>query len=320
MDSITHIVLGAALGELILRKKTGNKGAILGAIIATIPDLDVLLVPFFDDYQKLSIHRGYSHSILFCLVAAMVLAMWLKRISWTKKVSRLALFSFSFLALITHVLLDVFTPYGTQLFLPFNNARVTLDNITVIDPVYTIPILIGLLVSWNVIKIKRFRIFANKMGLLLSSSYLIFTLLNKQLVNERFDKALQKNNIRYSSMMTVPVTAGSIKWYAVAKSDSTIYIGDLNILKKDQNIAFEKFPINKQLLNYIDDDLALRMRWFAKEFYVVNEYKGKLVLYNLQCDMQGIRHYPNYKAPTVFYFEFDKNKGKTKEYKTGFHK
>jgi len=47
MDSITHIVLGAALGELILRKKTGNKGAILGAIIATIPDLDVLLVPFF---------------------------------------------------------------------------------------------------------------------------------------------------------------------------------------------------------------------------------------------------------------------------------
>lgn len=319
MDSITHIVLGAALGELILRKKTGNKGVILGAIIATIPDLDVLLVPFFDDYQKLSIHRGYSHSILFCLVAAMALAMWLKRISWTKEVSLLVLFSFSFLALITHVLLDVFTPYGTQLFLPFNNIRVTLDNITVIDPVYTIPLLMGLLVSWNVVKIKRFRVFANKMGLLLSSSYLIFTLLNKQLVNERFDRALAKNNIRYSSMMTVPVTAGSIKWYVVVKTDSNIYIGNLNILKKDKNIAFEKFAINEQLLNYIDDDLAARMRWFAKEFYIVNEYKGKLVLYNLQCDMQGVRHFPNYNAPTAFYFEFDKNKGKTKEYKTGFH-
>ena len=73
MDSITHIVLGAALGELFLRKKIGNKGAILGAIIATIPDLDILFVPFFDDYQKLVIHRGYSHSILFCLLSAIII-------------------------------------------------------------------------------------------------------------------------------------------------------------------------------------------------------------------------------------------------------
>lgn len=319
MDSITHIVLGAALGELILRKRTGNKGAILGAIIATIPDLDILLLPFFDDYQRIVIHRGYTHSLLFCLLAAMALSIWLKWISWTKDVSRPVLFLFSFLALITHLLLDVFTPYGTQLFLPFSNARVTFDNITVIDPIYTIPILVGLLISWNIIKIKRFRSFANKAGLLISLCYLLFTLINKQLVNKQFDKALAISNIQYSSMMTVPVTAGSIKWYAVAKTDSAIYIGNLNILKMNEGISFEKFDINEHLLNYIDDDLAVRMRWFAKDFYVVNEYKGKLVLYNLQCDMQGVRYYQDYKAPTAFYFEFDKNRGKTKEYETGFH-
>lgn len=47
MDSITQAVLGAAIGERILGKRIGNKGAVLGAIVATIPDLDVLLLPFY---------------------------------------------------------------------------------------------------------------------------------------------------------------------------------------------------------------------------------------------------------------------------------
>ena len=61
MDSITQAALGAALGEAILGKRLGRKGAIAGAIIATIPDLDVLITPLFNDFDKISIHRGYSH-------------------------------------------------------------------------------------------------------------------------------------------------------------------------------------------------------------------------------------------------------------------
>ena len=62
MDSLTQATLGAAIGEALLGKKIGNKGAILGAIIATIPDLDVALKPFYSGLQNISIHRGYSHS------------------------------------------------------------------------------------------------------------------------------------------------------------------------------------------------------------------------------------------------------------------
>jgi len=50
MDSLTQAALGAAVGEAVLGKKIGNKAAVVGAIIATIPDLDVLLLPFFDDF------------------------------------------------------------------------------------------------------------------------------------------------------------------------------------------------------------------------------------------------------------------------------
>ena len=147
MDSLTQAALGAAVGEAILGKKIGHKAAILGAIGGTIPDLDVFLTPFFTPFQNISIHRGYSHSILFCILGAFLFAYILSKIKWTKEQSYWRLWLFSFYALFTHVLLDTFTSFGTQLFLPFTNWRVSFDSISIIDPVYTIPLLLGVLGS-----------------------------------------------------------------------------------------------------------------------------------------------------------------------------
>jgi inner membrane protein len=73
MDSITQGVLGAAIGEAILGKKIGSKGAIIGAIVATIPDLDVILYLFYSKFEMLSIHRGFSHSIVFSILGTLAL-------------------------------------------------------------------------------------------------------------------------------------------------------------------------------------------------------------------------------------------------------
>jgi len=64
MDSRTQAILGAAVGEAVLGERIGNKAAVLGAIGGTIPNLDVVLLPFFNDLERISIHPGYSHSIL----------------------------------------------------------------------------------------------------------------------------------------------------------------------------------------------------------------------------------------------------------------
>jgi len=64
MDSITQAALGAAIGEATLGTKIGRKGALIGAVVASIPDLDVLLTPFYDELQKVSIHRGYSQALI----------------------------------------------------------------------------------------------------------------------------------------------------------------------------------------------------------------------------------------------------------------
>ena len=79
MDSLTHIVIGAAIGELVLGKKLGNKAMLWGAIAATIPDLDVVCGPFVDPVRKIEMHRGVTHSLLFILAFTPLAAFWTKR-------------------------------------------------------------------------------------------------------------------------------------------------------------------------------------------------------------------------------------------------
>lgn len=78
MDSLTQIVLGAAVGEVVLGKKIGNKAMLWGAIAGTIPDLDVYQSLFYDKLTANELHRGFSHSILFSIIFAPLLA-WLAR-------------------------------------------------------------------------------------------------------------------------------------------------------------------------------------------------------------------------------------------------
>src|SRR5688572_5158489 len=79
MDSLTQMVLGAAVGELVLGRKVGNKAILWGAIAGTIPDLDVLSSLFLDDLRANEVHRGVTHSLLFSLVAAPLFGRWIKR-------------------------------------------------------------------------------------------------------------------------------------------------------------------------------------------------------------------------------------------------
>ncbi|NNF36089.1 MAG: metal-dependent hydrolase [Saprospiraceae bacterium] len=303
MDSITQAVLGASIGEVLLGKKIGNKAPALGAMIATIPDLDILLTPLYDPLEKISLHRGLSHSILFCFIGAFLFSWILGNIKWTGLQSYKDRWMLTFLALFTHVMLDTFTAYGTQLFLPITDWRVGFDSISIIDPVYTVPLLGGLFLSLFLSSKSVVRkSLPNKIGLILSSVYLLFTLVNKQHVNQEFKSQLADQNIQNSDLLTVPVKIGYIHWYGVAKNSTSLHIGQYSVLGKN-SIQFQSFPINDHLLEKMDDKLVDRMKWFAKGFYTVAESNGKIRIYNMQCDMQGVRQYGDYSAPTAFYFE-----------------
>ena len=318
MDSITQAALGAAIGQAVLGKKIGSKAAILGAIVATIPDLDVALYLFYDKFEMLSIHRGYSHSILFSVMGAFLIAYILQRIKWTKKVSYTRLLLFTWLALFTHMLLDAFTAYGTQLFLPFSDDRFGFDSINVVDPLYTLPLLIGLLLTLFVYQSKPSKAIYNYIGLAVSTCYLLCTLGIKNHVNNHFKAELAEQNIAYKSLLTMPVGIAGINWYGVAKSDEGIYMHKYAMLG-DLKLPFEYFPVNEYLLDEVNPIAAQKMRWFAKGFYSVVEDGEKIRIYNLQVDMRGIVQGEPERAPTAGYFEITPHSDGSFDFGSGAH-
>ena len=318
MDSITQATLGAALGQAILGNKIGGKAAVIGAVIATIPDLDVVLLPLFDHLQRISIHRGFSHSIVFSLLGAFLIAFFLSKIKWTSQFTLKRLILFTWLVLFTHILLDAFTTYGTQLFLPFSDYRVSFDSINIVDPFYTAPLLLGVITTIYIQQKKSTRNAANNFGIILSSLYLLFTLGHKKLVTTSIKSQLASQNIPYSSIKTIPVGVGNVNWYGVAKSEETLYIGQYSS-RKQNSIDFHSFPINNDLLDKVNQQLASKLKWFSQNYYTVAEFNGHVRLYNLQCDMQGIRTYGEYKAPTAFYFEITTHSDGSYNLTTGMH-
>jgi len=132
--------------------------------------------------------------------------------------------------------------------------------------------------------------------------YLLFTLANKQQIEQVFNEQLAVKNIPFFRLLTVPVAIGNTTWYGVAKDKTHLHIGKYAMLD-DNEIQFNSFPINNQLLDGLDEYLVDRMKWFAQGFYTVAEREGKIRIYNMQCDMQGVRNFGDYIGPTAFYYE-----------------
>lgn len=137
MDSLTQAVLGAAIGEAGYRHRLGGRAVVFGAICGTLPDLDVI-VGGVDPWLYLLHHRGVTHSLLTLPVAAVPIGALAAKLSGVGRPRDWI--ACAFWALITHPLLDVFTAYGTQLLAPLSDHRFAIDGVSIIDPVYTLPL------------------------------------------------------------------------------------------------------------------------------------------------------------------------------------
>ncbi len=310
LDSLTQAILGASVGEVYLGKKLGNRAAIAGAILATIPDLDVILYAWHDHYEMLSIHRGYSHSLVGSLAGATGLTFILNRFKGFKDVQFGRLWVFTWLALITHILLDLFTGFGTQFLLPFSNMRLGLDSINIIDPIYTLPLLVGLILSLRVNNETPHRSRYNRWGFWISTSYLLMTLGFKHYIQSTFEQQLNTQKIQHMDILTLPVGIGSIYWYGVARTEDQVYLQKYSLLKGAVS-QMNTFPINEEFLDGIDPQMAECMRWFAKGFYTVEKVGDHIRVFNLQVDMRGPVSNHGHLSPTKGYFELANKAGES---------
>jgi len=283
MDSLTQIVLGAAVGEVILGRKLGNKAMLLGALGGTIPDLDVIYSFFNDDpIRQLEVHRAYSHSVLTHFLLSVPFA-WLSQ-KWNKqKITFGTWYLFWFTCLFTHSLLDCCTTYGTQLLLPFTNYQVAFNNISVIDPIYTIPFLLILAVC---LFIKRENPLRRKFlwtSITVSSIYLIFTFGLKFVVHDKFKNSLRSENIEYSELNSTPTILNSILWSAIAYNDSVLYLSEYSFLKADEKITWIPYTRNLQLLPTYDSRALQTLKWFSDGNYFIKPVSSDTIeFYNVK--------------------------------------
>lgn len=248
MDSITQAVLGAAVGEAILGKKAGNKALLWGAALGTLPDLDVIPGQFMETVARISFHRGFSHSLLFAISFAPFAGWLIQKIHKKEQANWFDWAKLFFWVIVTHIILDCFTTWGTQVFWPLD-YRVAWNTIFVIDPLYTLPFLF--FVIWLMFKPKMsiFRRRLGMIGLMVSSAYLLITVVNKQMANNAFENALNAQNIDYLRYNTKPTPLNSILWSATVETENGFYEGYYSLLDDNKNIRFNFIEKNHHLVD-----------------------------------------------------------------------
>ncbi len=285
MDSVTQIVLGAAVGEAVLGKKIGNKAIVLGAIAGTISDLDVIANYFTDTVSALEIHRGFTHSIVFAVVFGLLFG-WLLSL-WDKRATLKQWSWFWFLCFVTHPLLDAHTTWGTQLFWPFD-LRLAYKNIFVIDPLYTLPFLVFLILAMfqkrGSVKRRKF----NNLGLIISSGYMLITIILKGITFYKFETALKEQNIIYTALQNKPSPMNTILWTANVETENAFLIGDYSFFDS-QPIQFSSHPKNHDVLgNLRKEDKVQRLIKITQGWYTVSERADGIYLNDLRFGMMSV--------------------------------
>lgn len=193
MDSITHITLGACIGEAALGKQTGKKALLLGAVAQSLPDVDVVASLWLSPTENLLVYRGLTHSFLFEVIAAVLLSLIVRKMIWSQEIVFSKLFFFFCLQIWLHDLLDTCNAYGTGLFEPFSHQRFLFHLLFVADPFFSISFVFAsmalLILRKDNPKRKRWIL----IGLLPASLYFFHAILNKQLVKEQVKKSLRLN-------------------------------------------------------------------------------------------------------------------------------
>lgn len=286
MDSVTQIALGAAVGGAVAGRSAGWRAFAWGAAVGTMPDLDV-----FHDYgspvANFTWHRGYTHSLFIQTLAAPLLALPIRYLNRHGDTGYPRWLAVVWLVLITHTLLDAFTIYGTQLWLPFMDRPVGLGSIFIIDPLYTLPLVIGIAAAirfrddWH--RARRW----NAIGLTLASLYLLWTVLAQQWMENRASQAVAEAELPVERMLATPTAVNSVLWRIVAVGEEAHWEA-LHPVWSRQPIRFREYPRDPELLDDIEDNSAVRrLQYFTRGFYSVNERDGTVVISDLRMGQVG---------------------------------
>lgn len=280
MDSLTQAALGAVVGERVIGRSLGRRAMLWGAVVGTLPDLDILAYPFLDPPGQLYWHRGLSHSLLGMLVGAPLLA-WLLWLWWQRRglhrqrdgfppTFGRVLF-FTGLNFATHVLIDCFTVYGTQLFDPVSRARIGTNNLFIIDPLFTLPLFLwlgGALLAGHPPGVAR-RGWVGFCGCLLGV-YIAASFVFQARATQRFHSELSRLGIEPMRGEVSATPFNIVVWRGLFETQDAFWIGHWSLSDDEQPQEFFRVPRNLDALEPLRGDRVIdSVRWFSEDYLLV---------------------------------------------------
>jgi inner membrane protein len=281
MDSVSQIALGAAVGVAVMGRRTALwKSAAWGAVAGTLPDLDVL-IDHGDAIANMVLHRAETHSLFWLTLFSWPFAALVARLSGEWVFWRrwwLAMW----LALITHPLLDAMTVYGTQLALPLSNHPFGVGSVFIIDPLYTLPLLVG---TGLALASKRLR--ANTAGLVLSTAYLAWGVAAQQHVERVARDALAEQGIAAERVLVTPTAFNTVAWRVVAVQREHYLEGFYSLLDKERTITFDRFDRGASLEAEVRGISGYqRISTFSRGFYALRQDGPRVLISDLRMGQE----------------------------------
>jgi inner membrane protein len=301
MDSLTHLTLGACMGEAFAGRTLGKKAMLWGALAQSIPDIDFMASGWMNSSSALLAHRGFTHSFLFTVIIAVLFALIAER--WHRPHNiRLQKWLLFFGAVVfAHVFLDAFNNYGVGWFEPFSHRRISFNTIYVADPFFSIWPIIATAVLIYLPRLLPIRRIWWKIGLGISSLYMLYCLINKWNIDTDVKKILQKQQISYTRYMTTPAPLQNWLWYVVAGTDSGYYTGFRSLFDTRETIKFQYFPRQDNLLDSVSNQEELqKLIRFSQQYYTVEKWGDTLVFNDLRFGQ--IIGWSNPKGKFVFHY------------------
>ncbi len=280
MDTLTHIALGACIGELFTDRQFGKKALLWGAMAQSIPDIDFVTAFWMGPTEQLIAHRSFTHSILFALLISFFLAVTAERFHRPQNISLRKWIFFLGTEVFVHLLIDAFNNYGVGWFEPFSHTRISLHAIFVADPFFSLAPGVACLALIFLNMEHRHRILWARMGCAVTIIYLAYSLINKFTVESDIKKIAAKQGIQYQRHFTTPSPFNTWLWFFVMENKDGYTTGYRSVFDHSDSLMVSWHPRNEYLLDSINDHTEVQhLKKFSQGYYTV-EKQGDTLKFN----------------------------------------
>jgi inner membrane protein len=286
MDSLTQAVLGAGVGVAVAGRRLGpRKAALTGAVLGTLPDLDVFW-GHGDPVSDFVLHRGPTHSLIIQALVTPLVGEALMRLMRGLRERRWTAYWLVFLCFSTHALLDAMTVYGTQLLWPLTTYPFGTGAVFIIDPLYTLPLLV--ITIWALFKggwspgIGR----GVTAALAVSTLYLGWSLVGQAIALDRADAAFAKAGISPERTLASPTPFNTVLWRVIAIEGDRYLNVYVPLLGGEADIVAHAHPRTPGRVVCLDSiPHAATVATFTKGFYRLTEDENGLRIGDLRMGL-----------------------------------